>query len=182
MNKKTLWITRTAVMIALLVALQFVTKAAGQFVTGSCVNLVLAVSALTGGLWCGLTVALLSPFFAYLLGIGPALIQIVPAISLGNAVFVVLLSLLCPRAAKAAGAGGKLLPFAGAAAAALAKFAALYLVVVRLLLPVLGLPDKQVAAMSLMFSWPQLVTALIGGLLGVAVSLAVNAAMKNRRA
>ena len=58
MNKKTLWITETAVMIALLVALQWATKPLGQFVTGSCVNLVLGVSALVGGLWCGLTVAL----------------------------------------------------------------------------------------------------------------------------
>lgn len=41
MNKKTLWITETAVMIALLVALQWATKPLGQFVTGSCVNLVL---------------------------------------------------------------------------------------------------------------------------------------------
>ena len=33
MNKKTLWITETAVMIALLVALQWATKPLGQFVT-----------------------------------------------------------------------------------------------------------------------------------------------------
>ena len=50
MNKKTLWITETAVMIALLVALQWATKPLGQFVTGSCVNLVLGVSVLVGGL------------------------------------------------------------------------------------------------------------------------------------
>ena len=47
MNKKTLWITETAVMIALLVALQWATKPLGQFVTGSCVNLVLGVSVLS---------------------------------------------------------------------------------------------------------------------------------------
>ena len=44
MNRKTLWITETAVLLALLVGLQFVTKAMGQFVTGSCVNLVLGVA------------------------------------------------------------------------------------------------------------------------------------------
>lgn len=76
MNKKTLWITETAVMIALLVALQWATKPLGQFVTGSCVNLVLGVSVLVGGLWCGLTVALVSPFFAFLLGIGPAFLPL----------------------------------------------------------------------------------------------------------
>ena len=36
-------------MIVVLVVLQSVTKAAGQFVTGSCVNLVLAVAAMIGG-------------------------------------------------------------------------------------------------------------------------------------
>ena len=55
MNKKTLWITETAVMIALLVALQWATKPLGQFVTGSCVNLVLGVSVLVGGLVRGLS-------------------------------------------------------------------------------------------------------------------------------
>ena len=35
MNKKTLWITETAVMIALLVSLQWANKPLGQFVTGS---------------------------------------------------------------------------------------------------------------------------------------------------
>ena len=90
MNKKTLWITETAVMIALLVALQWATKPLGQFVTGSCVNLVLGVSVLVGGLWCGLTVALVSPFFAFLLGIGPAFLPIVPMVAVGNMVLVVI--------------------------------------------------------------------------------------------
>lgn len=68
--KKTAWIARTAICLALLLCLQFVTKSLGQFVTGSCVNLVIAMAALIGGLWSGLTVAIVSPFCAYLLGIG----------------------------------------------------------------------------------------------------------------
>ncbi len=71
MNKKTLWITETAVMIALLVALQWATKPLGQFVTGSCVNLVLGVSVLVGGLWCGLTVALVSSLLRFSAGHRP---------------------------------------------------------------------------------------------------------------
>ena len=53
MNKKIRWITETAVMLALLVSLQALTKPMGQLVTGSCVNAVLAVSALVGGIGCG---------------------------------------------------------------------------------------------------------------------------------
>lgn len=70
--KKTVWIARTAVCLALLIAIQFLTKSLGQLVTGSCVNLVLAIAALIGGVWSGVTVAVISPFCAYLLGIGPA--------------------------------------------------------------------------------------------------------------
>ena len=68
MKNKTRWITRTAVLLALLVIMQAVTKSAGQLVTGSCVNAVLAVSVLVAGLSTGLTVALVSPFAAFLLG------------------------------------------------------------------------------------------------------------------
>ena len=45
-NKRILWITETAVMTALLIVLQTAAKAGGQYVTGSCVNAVLAVSVL----------------------------------------------------------------------------------------------------------------------------------------
>ena len=76
--KKTTWIARTAICLALLVAVQFVTKGLGQFVTGSCVNLILAIAAVIGGVWSGVAVAVLSPFCAYLLGIGPAFVQLVP--------------------------------------------------------------------------------------------------------
>ena len=172
MKKKTLWIAETAVMIALLVALQGLTKPAGQFVTGSCVNLILGVSTLVGGLWCGLTVALLSPFFAFALGIGPALIQIVPAIAVGNIVLVLLLWLICRKAKKLS-----VLSYGGAVAASVCKFAVLYALVVLLLLPLLGLPEKQVAMMSAMFSWPQLVTALIGSFLAVTISPAIRKAL-----
>lgn len=52
MRKKILWITETAMLLALLVALQGITAGLGnQFITGSCVNLVLAVAALMVGPW-----------------------------------------------------------------------------------------------------------------------------------
>lgn len=173
MSKKTLWLCRTAVMIAVLVALQFVTKPLGQFVTGSCVNMVLVVATLCGGLWCGFTVALISPFAAFLVGVGPALIQIVPVISVGNIVLVLVYAFVYKKLDRA-----WVRECAAVIAAAVLKFATLYLVVVKLLLPVLGLAEKQVAVMSVMFSWPQLVTALIGGVLGIVVSIPVKKAMK----
>lgn len=161
MNTKV--VTRTAILIALLIALQYATASLGQFVTGSCVNLVLAVAALFVGLWGGIVVAAVSPFFAFFLGVGPKLIAVVPFIALGNIVYVLVLALLGKKLDK--------LPqsLLAVAAAAVCKFLTLYLVVVKLALPMPGLPEKQAAAMSVMFSWPQLVTAAIGGVLALLV-------------
>ena len=92
MRKKILWITETAVMLALLITLQLVTKPFGQLVTGSFVNAVLAVTVLVAGLSSGITVALISPVMAYLLNIAPQPLT-VPAIMVGNTVFVVLLNI-----------------------------------------------------------------------------------------
>lgn len=159
MNKKTIWITRTAVLTAMLLALQFVTKAFGQLVTGSCVNMVLTLAALYGGWWCALAVALLSPLFAFLLGIGPALVAIVPAIAAGNTALVAVLVLL----------HGKLPDYLGAVCAAITKFVLLWLTAVKIILPLLGLPEQKLAVLTAMFTWPQLITALIGGILGVII-------------
>ena len=93
MKKKILWITESAVMLALLVTLQTITKPAGQLVTGSCVNACLAIAVLVGGLSCGLTVAFFSPMVAFFLGIAPQILT-VPAIVVGNMVYVTILYLL----------------------------------------------------------------------------------------
>ncbi len=172
-KQRILWITEAAAMAALLIALQALTRPAGQYVTGSCVNAVLAAAVLISGLWSGAAVAVLSPFFAFLLGIGPQLLPIVPAIAAGNVVYVFLLHLL---------AGAKDLPLwrRGLAwlAAALGKFAALYLLVVQLLCGVLPLKQPQIDLFTAMFSYPQLVTALIGGALGLLLAPAVRRALK----
>ena len=171
MKNKTRWITETAIMLALLVILQAVTKSAGQIVTGSCVNAVLAVSVLVSGLSSGLTVALISPFAAFLLGIGPQLLPIVPAIALGNAVFVLMLSRLC---GKNPPVWRKALAVAGSAGA---KFLTLHLVVVRFLCNVLPLKQPQIATFSTMFTWPQLITALIGGTLALLIAPVIRKAL-----
>ena len=165
MNKKIRWITETAVLLALLVTLQALTKPMGQLVTGSCVNLILAVSALFGGLASGLTVAVISPVLAYLLGIAPQIVT-VPAIMVGNAVYVLLLALLADKTGK-----NMLRQVIAWICAAVAKFAALYAIVVKLICGVLAdgllaagtLKAPMLNALPVTFSFPQLFTALIGG-------------------
>ena len=169
MKNNVQWITRTGVLLAVLIVLQAVTKSLGQLVTGSCVNAVLAVAALTCGLSSGLVIALVSPVLAFLLGIAPQLVT-VPAIMAGNAVFVVVLSRIAE-----AGTVRKVLLWLAAAAA---KFAVLYLLVVKFICGVLApglleggmLKAHMLKALPVMFAWPQLFTALIGG--GIALLMA----------
>ena len=179
MNKKIRWITETAVMLALLVSLQALTKPMGQLVTGSCVNAVLAVSALVGGLSCGLTVALISPVLAFLLGIAPQILT-VPAIMVGNSVFVVLLSLLADKSGR--NIGKQVLAWL---TAAVAKFASLYAIVVWLICGVLSenllasgvMKAPMLKALPATFSWPQLFTALIGGAVALLIVPVVRKAL-----
>lgn len=171
MQKKTRWITEVALMLALLIVLQWVTKPAGQLVTGSCVNAVLAVSVLMIGIGGGITVALLSPVFAYLLGVAPNLVT-VPAIMIGNAVFVALLYLIC-------GSGASLgRSIAAWLTAAVSKFAVLYVLVVTLICGVAAdallakglLMPPMLKVLPTMFLWPQLITALVGGAIALLIT------------
>ena len=180
MSKKIRWITETAVMLALLVCLQALTKPMGQLVTGSCVNTVLAVAALVGGLNCGLVVALCSPVLAYLLGIAPQILT-VPAIMVGNTVFVVLLSWLADKTGK-----NLVRQVIAWVAAAAAKFAALYAIVVGLICGVLSegllaagtLKPPMLQALPKTFSLPQLFTALIGGAVALLIVPVLRKALK----
>ena len=179
MNKKIRWITETAIMLALLVTLQALTKPMGQLVTGSCVNAVLAISALVGGLASGITVAVISPVLAFLLGIAPQILT-VPAIMVGNTVYVVLLSLLADPAGK------NLVKQAIAwVVAAAAKFACVYLIVTKLICGVMApgllaagtLKQPMLKALPATFSWPQLFTALIGGAVALIIVPVVKKAL-----
>ena len=180
MNKKIRWITETAIMLALLVALQALTSSMGQIVTGSCVNAVLGISVLMSGLASGLVVALVSPVMAFLLGIAPQIIT-VPAIMAGNAIFVVLLHFMADRNGK-----NLVKQIVALAVAAVAKFAVLYLIVVKVVCGMMSesliaagtMKPSMVAALTAKFSWPQLITALIGGAIALIVAPVVRRALK----
>ena len=167
MNTKIRWITETAVMLALLVTLQALTKPLGQLVTGSCVNAVLAITVLLVGMGGGIAVALISPICAFLLGIAPNFVTVLPIMA-GNVCFVVLLRLI----------SGKALwrQILALLSAAVVKFGVLYLLVVQIICGVasgallgkkLGdlvvLAPPMLSNLPTMFTLPQLFTALIGG-------------------
>ena len=172
MKKKILCITETAVMLTLLVTLQSLTKPMGQLVTGSCVNTVLAVTALVAGISSGITVAIISPVLAYLLGIAPQILT-VPAIMVGNTVYVILLSLMADRSGK-----NILRQIVAWIAAALCKFVVLYVIVAKILCGVMAesllaagtLKPPMLNVLPVTFSWPQLATALIGGAIALLIA------------
>ncbi len=169
------WVTRTALGVALVVVAQLLGKvipagaaivgpfSATQLVTGSLVNCVLFVFTATTGIWSGVAIGILSSILASLVGVGPAIPAVTPVIACGNAVLAVVFGLLhgkewnFPRWA------------AAAVAAAVVKCAFLWVCVPFVLGLLSGVPEKQVAAVSVMFSWPQGVTALIGGVLAMLV-------------
>ena len=179
MNKKLRFITETALLLALLVSLQALTKGFGQLVTGTCVNAILAVSVLVGGLGSGITVALISPVLAFLLGIAPQILT-VPAIMAGNGIYVVLLHLLADREGKAISRQA-----AAWLIAAIGKFAVLYLIVVKVICGVMApalleagtLKAPMLKALPATFSWPQLTTALLGGAVALIIVPVVRKAL-----
>lgn len=174
-------ITETAVMLALLICLQWAgslipAPMAKQLVTGSFVNCVLAVTVLLVGLWGGVAVALISPVCAYVLGIAPNLITVLP-IMLGNLSFVLLLYCLLGKSLRPIWKQ----PVAVLVAAAV-KFGILYGLVVEVICGsasglFLGkkignavlLAPKMLKMLPTMFTWPQLITALIGGSLAMLI-------------
>lgn len=182
MKKNVRLITETAVMLALLIALQALTKPMGQLVTGSCVNAVLAITALLVGMGSSIAVALISPVCAFLLGIAPNFVIVLPIMA-GNVCFVVLLRLIYSKALWRQ-------PVALVAAAGV-KFGVLYLLVVKVICgfasgallgkkigSVVVLAPPMLKKLPAMFTWPQLFTALIGGAVALLIAPVLKKALK----
>ena len=160
------WITRTAILLALTILFQslrsimpFLPANVSQYIVGSLVNLCLIVAAATVGISGGAIIAIAAPIIAFLQGFTPSPFLVVP-IALGNLVLVVITALLYERSF--------VLAFI---TAALAKFITLYLGVVVIVLPLFlsNLKPQVQAALSVSFSWPQLITASIGSILAALI-------------
>lgn len=176
MNKKTLWIARTALFLAIVVLAQYLGKLVpsvgitSQLVTGSIVNMALIVAGIVAGVWSGVAIGCISPVLAFLLGIGPVFPVIIPCIALGNVIIVLLTSLVYKAFAKKSKNTKIVGNIVGFLASAVAKGGFLWLAVVALVLPLITqAKPPQVKALSLMFSWPQMITAATGGMLALAI-------------
>ena len=159
-----LWITRTAIFIAILLVVQIFTAQFGTtLITGSLVNMLLILTIMTCGTQTGLTVAFFSPIFAKLIGIGPFW-TIIPFIIIGNIVLVLIWRKIGYEEKPNRVAAWTISLFV----AAFAKFLILFFGITKLAIPIiLGLPEPQASMMSGAFSIPQLLTACIGGVLAI---------------
>ena len=116
----------------------------------------------------GAVAAVVSPFVAYLLGIN-AQIAVVPAIAVGNLVYVLVIALLVKLLKGMSLSGNERLSLfvrnlIAVIAAAVCKFAIQYLLIVKWIAPAF-LPPKAQAVMAVNFGVMQLFTACIGGVL-----------------
>ena len=148
MNVK--FITRTAILLAITLIFQFLKMP--QLITGSIVNAMLLIAAGTVGMWSGVIIGLLTPVIAFLVGIMGFPLMI-PFIMIGNGVYVILFSTQKNKVI-------------GMIVGAVVKFIWLALSVKYIMqLFNVKVPLKIVQA----FTTPQLITALIGGMLGIIV-------------
>jgi hypothetical protein len=169
-NTKISYITQTAVMLALLIVVQLLSRSFGQFVTGSLVNLILLVSVFIIGIYGGITIAVISPLLAFLAGIGPAFIQIIPFIAIGNALFVTFAWLIAKNFIAKLNIKDIMITSIGLISASVIKFLFLWIGLVMIALPLIpGIKEKQMAVIGASFSWPQLITALIGSILAMMI-------------
>jgi hypothetical protein len=146
-NNKIKFITRTGILLAVALVVQM--GGFPQPITGPLINTVLYLSALLVGSWSGIIIGICTPVIAFMRGILPALLgSMIPFIALGNAVLVVVFSLLKRK--------NKVL---GIIFASLIKYA-IFTITVKFIVDV---PDKIAQIMSL----PQLFTALSGGVIAI---------------
>lgn len=164
-NKTTKWIAYTAMGVALVVVAQFLGSripsiatifgpfSVQQLITGTLVNCILLVFTARSGVTSGAVIGVLSSILAAAFGISQ--IVVTPMVAVGNALLCIVYGLLAPRPSW---------HIPAMIIGAVVKCAFLWLTV-PMVLAAAGLPEKQTAMLSIMFSWPQGVTALCGGLL-----------------
>ena len=149
-SKKIKFITYGAVLLAL--ASLFPALHLPQYITGSVVNFTLIVATYVLGTWGGVVVGCFTPWVAFASGLMPVAF-LPPIIMVGNAVYTLIFGLL-----KRYGWTGKI---TGIAVGAALKFLFLSFAVTHLV----KAPPKLIQ----MLSFPQLFTALAGGIVALIV-------------
>lgn len=189
-RKQILWITQTAMLLAVAVISQIYLTSilsfnplASQLAVGSIVNLCLVLSTLTCGFFSGFSISVCASFIPLMLGriVYPQQAFIV---ALGNTAIVFVFWLVCRKKVSGENSNGfsRYIQFTrwGTAAimGALAKFMVLWLGMTKIFINLVLMNDKSLAApqiekmtaaIMLNFSWMQIITALTGSALAYIV-------------
>lgn len=172
MNRgRILWIAQTAILIALLVSVQIYMHQFGQFVVGSGVNFILVMACILVGVSSGVTVGAVSPIIAFLITGRPIFPVLIPFVMVGNVALVIAVHLIFAKVYVETWRFCYVRAILAVITGSALKFLVLWIGVVQVALQFIpGILPPQVTALSHMFSWPQLVTALIGSTLAMVVA------------
>ena len=182
MKKRILWITQTAMLLAIAVISQtYLLMILGgpgnpvsQLVVGSVVNFCLILATLTSGFFSGAAISVCVPLIALLMGRMQIPQQII-VVAFGNLALVFIFWLFCGK--KITGKHETFNWGVAAITGAFAKFTVLWFGMIKIIVPFFlansGRPPQQITNMTAMititFTWPQLATALTGSILAFCV-------------
>lgn len=173
MNRKLRLVTRTALLLAIAILFQFLGKFMGSlnnFIVGPVINAVLLISSEIVGVFSGLIISIATPIISALTNksiMAPVVLAFSPFIISGNAIFVLCYFFLRKR--------GRIIAIA---VGAVAKAAFLY-ASISVFTRFVDIKAQWVKVLIGMFSWPQLITAIIGGAIAVIVIPVLKKAVKN---
>jgi hypothetical protein len=186
-----LWITTTAVLLALIVVAQVITipgtvgvPLLQQFFTGSLVNLILITAAGSIGLKSGATLSVVSPILALLFGLLKAPMMI-PVVAIGNLI-VVLITWWFFRTAQNKNSKNQMLfiVISGVVLGAILKCAFLWFATAKIITPILvskSAAPELIKLLNASMSWPQAIAALIGGILALLVLPSIKKYLRTMR-
>lgn len=173
MKKNIRFITRTAILLAIAILFQFIGQyipTYNNFIVGPIVNAVLLIATEITGILSGIVIAVIAPLVSAVTNksaMGPIVLAFSPFIMAGNALLVLCYALLKKyNKILAVGTGAVL------------KFGFLY-GAIRLFTSSMNLNEKVAITLTNLFSWPQLLTAVIGGVIALAVFPALKRVVKD---
>jgi hypothetical protein len=160
---RTRFITRTAMLLAIAIVFQLLGRFMGpynNFIVGPVVNAILLISTAGAGVWSGIAIAVIAPLISAITNkaaIAPVVLAFSPFIITGNIIWVLSYFFI-----------NKKNKYIAVATGAILKFAFLF-GAITVFTGLMELKPKIAATLTSLFSWPQLLTAVIGGIIALVI-------------
>lgn len=173
MNKNLKFLTRTALLLAVAIAFQFLGRFMGpwnNFIVGPIVNAVLLIAAEITGVLGGVSISVIAPLVSALTNkaaIAPIVLMFSPFIIAGNIILVLAWHFL--KKWNKIGAVG---------VGAVLKFGFLF-TAISIFTQMVAMKPPVAATLVGLFSWPQLLTAAIGGAIALIILPVLKKALKD---